>query len=69
METYRKECTLIVIAHRLSTITSADQIVVLDQGKVVEQGTHEELINHNQKYAYLWDLQSKKKDELELVSV
>lgn len=69
METYRKECTLIVIAHRLSTITSADQIVVLDQGKVVEQGTHEELINHNQKYAYLWELQSKKKDELELLSI
>lgn len=69
MEKYRKECTLIVIAHRLSTITSADQIIVLDQGKVVEEGTHEELIHHNQKYAYLWNLQSKKKDELELVSV
>lgn len=69
MEKYRKECTLIVIAHRLSTITSADQIIVLDQGKVVEQGTHEELINRNEKYAYLWSLQSKKSDELELATV
>ncbi|MDJ0652103.1 MAG: ABC transporter ATP-binding protein [Simkaniaceae bacterium] len=69
IEIYRKDCTFIVIAHRLSTITSADQIVVLDQGKVLEQGTHEELIDHNQKYAHLWDLQSKKKDGLALVSV
>ena len=37
------QCSILVIAHRLSTITSADQIIVVDDGVVVEHGTHEEL--------------------------
>lgn len=60
LESCRKECTLIVIAHRLSTITSADQIVVLNNGRVSEIGTHEELIAAEGEYSYLWNLQSKK---------
>ncbi|WP_281257212.1 hypothetical protein [Candidatus Viridilinea mediisalina] len=46
--------TVIVIAHRLATIVDADQIVVLDQGRVVECGRHAELTAANGLYAHLW---------------
>ncbi|WP_268913271.1 ABC transporter ATP-binding protein [Lentilactobacillus sp. SPB1-3] len=52
-----EERTSLVIAHRLSTIHSADKIVVLDDGNVVEQGTHDELIKKNGEYAKLYNAQ------------
>ena len=52
-----KDRTVLVIAHRLSTITNADHIVVLDQGRIVEQGTHHQLLALEGKYRYLHDLQ------------
>jgi ATP-binding cassette subfamily B protein len=50
--------TAFVIAHRLSTIQGADRIVVMDEGEIVESGTHEQLVNSNGSYADLWELQT-----------
>ena len=50
--------TVIAIAHRLSTIARMDRLVVLDRGRIVEQGTHDELLRHNGHYAALWQRQS-----------
>ena len=49
--------TVITIAHRLSTISEADQIIVLEQGVIVERGTHEALLDKQGRYAHLWSRQ------------
>ncbi len=46
--------TVIAIAHRLSTIAAMDRLIVMDEGKIVEQGTHQELLAHKGIYAQLW---------------
>ncbi|WP_166921886.1 ABC transporter ATP-binding protein [Flavobacterium poyangense] len=58
LENMMQNRTSIVIAHRLSTIQKADLIVVMQKGKIVEQGTHEELITHNGTYNKLVTMQS-----------
>ncbi|SHL81385.1 ATP-binding cassette, subfamily B, MsbA [Flavobacterium flevense] len=58
LENMMENRTSIVIAHRLSTIQNADLIVVMSKGRIVEQGTHEELLNKNGNYANLVSLQS-----------
>lgn len=59
LRTLRQGRTTFVIAHRLSTIRSADQILVLEGGEIVERGTHEELLTLNGRYRQLYDKQYK----------
>jgi subfamily B ATP-binding cassette protein MsbA len=54
----RRECTVVAVAHRLSTINMADQILVLSKGRLVERGTHDELLTLNGHYARFWYIQS-----------
>mgnify|MGYP001359097057 FL=1 len=59
--------TTVVIAHRLSTVTDADEIIVLDGGKITERGTHAHLLSQNGLYATMWARQLAKSDaELKL---
>lgn len=53
-----KERTTLVIAHRLSTVRQADQIVVLEKGRIIEKGSHDELIGGEGHYARLWQTQT-----------
>lgn len=52
-----KERTVIAIAHRLKTIKDADQIIVLDNGRIKEEGTHDDLVRNEGLYAHLWNIQ------------
>ncbi|SMY32462.1 lipid A ABC transporter ATP-binding protein/permease MsbA [Photobacterium andalusiense] len=57
LDELQKDRTVLVIAHRLSTIENADQILVVDDGEIIERGTHGELISHNGAYAQLHRIQ------------
>lgn len=58
LEQYERQRTVLVIAHRLSTIVNADEILVLERGRIVEQGTHNELLIHGGVYSGLWRQQA-----------
>ena len=55
--------TTLVIAHRLSTIIDADNILVMQDGQIVEQGTHHELLEQDGRYANMWTLQQQQQLE------
>jgi len=56
--------TTLIIAHRLSTIIHADQILVMDQGQIVERGSHVELIAKQGTYAQMWNMQKRQDDQV-----
>jgi ABC-type transport system involved in Fe-S cluster assembly fused permease/ATPase subunit len=58
-----RHATTLIIAHRLSTVVHADEIVVMDEGSIVERGTHAALLALNGRYAELWRAQQPKKEE------
>ena len=57
IDTIMKDRTTIIIAHRMATIQKADTIIVMDKGKIQEQGTHEELMQKDSFYAHLYNIQ------------
>jgi len=57
-----RERNVIVIAHRLSTIAAADQIVVIDDGRVIERGHHADLLTQQGRYARMWQAQQSARD-------
>jgi ABC-type transport system involved in Fe-S cluster assembly fused permease/ATPase subunit len=60
--------TTLVIAHRLSTVMYADEILVLDQGRVVERGSHQDLLAHEGTYTQMWALQQQEDERLAVIS-
>jgi len=50
--------TVVVVAHRLSTVSHMDRILVFDQGKIIEDGSHQQLLQRNGHYAHLWNMQA-----------
>lgn len=64
LEEQRGRCTMLVIAHRISTVARADQILVLSDGRISEEGTHTSLLAADGIYAHLWRLQSQQRVEM-----
>jgi ABC-type transport system involved in Fe-S cluster assembly fused permease/ATPase subunit len=63
-----RDRTTLVIAHRLSTIADADQILVMDHGRIIERGNHAHLLALNGAYAQMWALQQQQEKQAEIVA-
>ena len=69
LESISESRTTLVIAHRLSTVVHADQILVMDHGRIVERGTHGELLATRGVYAAMWEIQSRESAKVEATLV
>ena len=69
LDNIARDHTTLIIAHRLSTVMDADEILVLEAGKIVERGTHQNLLGRNGVYAKMWELQLQEKQETDLQAV
>jgi len=69
LEKVSRNRTSLVIAHRLSTIVGADEIIVLDQGKIAERGTHSELLAAGGLYASMWNRQREAQEAREKLAL
>jgi len=58
LDNLMKGRTVVVVAHRLSTVSHMDRILVFDQGKIIEDGSHQQLLQSNGHYAHLWNMQA-----------
>ena len=65
---YAKDRVTLVISHRLSSLLHADTILFLEDGKIVEQGSHEELLAQGGRYRALYDLQTRPVEDIEMGS-
>ncbi|MGZ9059413.1 MAG: metal ABC transporter permease, partial [Burkholderiaceae bacterium] len=68
LESISESRTTLVIAHRLSTVVHADQILVMDHGRIVERGTHAQLLACGGAYASMWEIQSRERAKAEAAS-
>ena len=57
IENLMQQRTVLIIAHRLSTIMNSDKIIVLEEGKIIDRGTHDQLLERSERYRYLYELQ------------
>jgi ATP-binding cassette subfamily B protein len=69
LERVSRNRTSLVIAHRLSTIVGADEIIVLDRGRIAERGTHVELLAAEGLYASMWNRQREAEEALERLAL
>ena len=68
MRRYAQERVTIVISHRLSSLMHADQILFIEDGQIVERGTHDELLAQNGRYRALYDLQVRPETDMTLMA-
>ncbi|MFA7388079.1 MAG: hypothetical protein WCZ87_10505, partial [Thiohalobacteraceae bacterium] len=69
LEMISRNRTTLVVAHRLSTVVGADCILVMERGRVVESGTHAELLRRGGAYTRLWELQQQRKTLEQIAAV
>jgi ATP-binding cassette subfamily B protein len=62
LETTWKDATVFIITHRITTAMEADKIIVLEEGQIVQQGTHDELLKEEGLYQRLWAIQSDRQE-------